>query len=243
MIEASRVTYGGIDCIVVRDPERPPQLAVVLCHGFGASGEDLIGLAQPLLQMVGARANELALVFPAAVLSLEERGMPGGRAWWWIDLDRLLNFPSPETLREFRCERPEGMNEATLKMCALVAEVQQEWNLTAKQLVIGGFSQGSMIAVDTAVSMPDPPAGLVLYSSALICEPEWAAAVGKLKNTKIIQSHGRRDPILHLSQGQALRDALTAAGCEPKYLEFSGFHEIHPAAISATGDLLKSLLK
>lgn len=242
MIEASREVYGGLDCIVVRDPEQPPQLTVVLCHGFGASGEDLIGLAQPLVQMLGPQAGDVAFVFPAAVLDLEERGMPGGRAWWWIDLDRLLNLPSPETLRAFRCDRPVGMQEATAKMCALVADIQQEWKLSAKKLVIGGFSQGSMIAVDTALTMPEPPGGLVLYSSALICEPEWTAGVSKLRNTKIIQSHGRRDPILHLSQGQALRDVLTAAGCEPKYLEFNGFHEIHPAAINATGDLLKSLL-
>lgn len=242
MIEASRANYGGLDCIVIRDADRPPQLAVVLCHGFGASGEDLVGLAQPLLQLVGARANDLALVFPAAVLSLEERGMPGGRAWWWIDLDRLLNLPSPETLREFRHDRPEGMQAATARLCALVGEIRQEWNLTSQQLVIGGFSQGSMIAFDAALTLPEPPAGLVLYSSALICEPEWTASASQLRGTKIIQSHGRRDPILHLSQGQALRDVLIAAGCEPKYLEFNGFHEIHPAAINATVDLLKSLL-
>jgi phospholipase/carboxylesterase len=242
MIEASRATYGGIDCIVVRDSEKPPQLAVILCHGFGASGEDLIGLAQPFVQLLGSRASDVAFVFPAAVMSLDERGMPGGRAWWWIDLDRLLNFPTPETLRAFRCDRPEGMREATEKVCALVAEIRQNWNLSAQQIVLGGFSQGSMVALDAAVTMPEPPAGLVLYSSALICEPEWTEAVKKLKSTKIIQSHGRRDSVLHISQGQALRDVLTAAGCDLKYLEFNGYHEIHPAAISATAELLKSLL-
>jgi phospholipase/carboxylesterase len=109
-------------------------------------------------------------------------------------------------------------------------------------LVLGGFSQGSMIAIDAALSLPQPPAGLVIYSGALICEPEWTERAARLAGTKIIQAHGRRDPILHISQGQALRDALLAAGCHPKYLEFNGFHEIHPVAITATADLLRNLL-
>ena len=41
---------------------------------------------------------------------------------------------------------------------------------------------------------------------------------------------------------QALRDVLIAGGCDPKYLEFNGFHEIHPVAINATADLLRNLL-
>ncbi len=235
-------SYGGLDCIVVRSEKKDPQLAVVLCHGFGASGEDLLGLAEPLLQLVGERAEEIAVIFPAGVLALDDRGLPGGRAWWWIDLDRLLNQPTPETLHAFRTVRPTGMSAAAAMVCLLVAEVQQQWNLNPSQIVLGGFSQGSMIATDVAMTLPEPPAGLIIYSGALICEAEWKERAARLANTKIVQSHGRRDPILHISQGAALRDALTAAGCQPKYLEFNGFHEIHPSAIMATAELLRSLL-
>jgi len=123
-----------------------------------------------------------------------------------------------------------------------VTEIQQECNLKPQQTVLGGFSQGSMIATDVAMSLPTPPAALIIYSGALICESEWTTGAAKLKDTKIIQSHGRRDPILHVSQGLALRDMLTAEGCTVKYLEFAGMHEIHPAAITATADLLRNLL-
>jgi phospholipase/carboxylesterase len=239
---AAAASYGGLDCVVVRSAEKEPQLAVVLCHGFGASGEDLLGLAEPLLQMVGDRAEEIAVIFPAAVLALDDRGLPGGRAWWWIDLDRLLNQPTPEVVHEFRSVRPPGMTEATAMVCELVAEVQQQWNLKPSQIVLGGFSQGSMIATDVAMTLPEPPAGLIIYSGALICEAEWKERAARLASTKIVQSHGRRDPILHISQGTALRDVLTAAGCQPKYLEFNGFHEIHPAAVTATAELLRNLL-
>lgn len=239
---AAAATYGGLDCVVVRSAVTEPKLALVLCHGFGASGEDLLGLAEPLLQMVGERAEEIAVIFPAGVLSLDDRGLPGGRAWWWIDLDRLLNQPTPEIMREFRSVRPAGMTEATAMVCQLVSEVQQQFQLKPAQIVLGGFSQGSMIATDVAMTLPEPPAGLIIYSGALICESDWKERAARLASTKIVQSHGRRDPILHISQGMALRDVFTAAGCQPKYLEFNGFHEIHPAAVTATAELLKSLL-
>jgi phospholipase/carboxylesterase len=242
MMQMRDAQFGGLDCIVVRAHDAEPKLACILCHGFGATGEDLIGLADPLLQLCGDRREEVALVFPAAVMSLDDRGLPGGRAWWWIDLDRLLNNPTPETLRGFRCDRPEGMKEASEKLQQAVQAIQQEWKLTPEQTILGGFSQGSMIAVDAALSLSTPPAGLIIYSGALICEKEWSAAASRLASTKIIQSHGRHDPILHISQGRALKDMLTTAGCTPKYLDFAGQHEIHPAAIMATAELIKSLL-
>ncbi|WP_425617658.1 alpha/beta hydrolase [Anatilimnocola sp. NA78] len=230
--------FGGLDCVVVRSKTQQPKLVCVLCHGFGASGEDLVGLAEPILQRCGDEREEIALVFPAAPLSLEDRGMPGGRAWWWIDLERLLNLPTPETLQRFRRDRPEGMTVATTQLMQLVADLRHEWSLTAQQVVLGGFSQGSMVATDASLSLPEPPAALIVFSGALVSETDWVPRMKGLAKTKILQSHGRRDPILPYFQAEALRDQLTAAGCEVKFLEFAGFHEIHPAAIQAAADLL-----
>jgi phospholipase/carboxylesterase len=240
-MNVSEATFGDLACLVVRSDSAAPKVACILCHGFGAMGDDLLGLAEPILQMCGDRREEIALVFPAGVLALEDHGNTYGQAWWWIDLDRLLNNPTPETMAAFRCERPAGMAEASAQLQRAVLEIQRDWNLPPQQVVLGGFSQGSMIALDAALSLPTPPGGLIIYSGALICEPDWRKQAARLAGTKIIQSHGRRDPILHISQGHALRDMLAAAGCAPKYLEFAGVHEIHPAAIVATAELLRSL--
>jgi phospholipase/carboxylesterase len=239
---AVEASFGALACVVVRSKTVTPRLAAVFCHGFGASGEDLVGLAEPILQRCGERREEMALIFPEAPLSLDERGLPGGRAWWWIDLERLLNQPTAELLHKFRSERPAGMNPASQQVVQLVADVRKEWNLAANQIVLGGFSQGSMVATDAALSLAEPPAGLIIYSGALVSEVSWSPNANKLAQAKILQSHGRRDPILHISQGEALRDLLGDAGCQVKYLEFNGFHEIHPAAIQATADLLLECL-
>lgn len=103
--------WGGLSCRVVHDlPDgQPPPLAVVLCHGFGAPGTDLVGLAQPLLMAEAVLAERAVFLFPVAPLDLAAQGMPGGRAWWLVDLERLINRPTPDLLDRFRRECPVGM--------------------------------------------------------------------------------------------------------------------------------------
>jgi len=75
--------WGGLKCQVVHDlaAGEKPSLAVVLCHGYGATGTDLVPLAQPVLTTAAAQARPKAvMIFPAAPLDLAEEGVPGGRA-------------------------------------------------------------------------------------------------------------------------------------------------------------------
>src|SRR5947207_7301835 len=103
-MRSDEVSWGGLTSQVVHDlaPGEQPALAVVLCHGYGASGTDLVPLAQPLLAAAAAGAKKPVLIFPAAPLDLTEQGMPGGRAWWPVDLDRLINRRTPELIDQFR---------------------------------------------------------------------------------------------------------------------------------------------
>src|SRR5262245_65483918 len=103
-MNVEKVALGALTSYVVQElpPGQSHRLAVVLCHGFGAVGADLVGLARPLLDASPAIAEQVAFIFPAGPLDLSNLGMPGGRAWWLIDLDRFLNRPTPELLDRFR---------------------------------------------------------------------------------------------------------------------------------------------
>src|SRR4051812_18780292 len=114
-MQSEKVTWGGLTTYMVHDlaDGQQPALAVVLCHGYGAPGTDLVGLGQPLLSSgTSDTRGKTVLIFPAAPLDLAEQGMPGGRAWWPVDLDRLINRRTPELLVQFRRACPEGMVEA-----------------------------------------------------------------------------------------------------------------------------------
>src|SRR5580704_832572 len=82
-----KVRIGSLDVVLAGGSDREgggDGPVVVLLHGFGAPGEDLVGLWRVMDVPQGTR-----FVFPAALLSLADEGFPAGRAWWRIDMMAL----------------------------------------------------------------------------------------------------------------------------------------------------------
>jgi phospholipase/carboxylesterase len=225
-----KTVFGGLTTYVVSElaPDERPELAVVLCHGFGATGRDLVGLVQPLAIIDPELVRRAVFLFPAGPLDLADFGIPYGRAWWMIDLDRLLNNPTPELLARFRREPPEGLAEARQMLAAMIDEACAELGLWPERLILGGFSQGSMVTTDLALRMAQGPAGLAILSGALINEREWRelAAARADRPLAVLQSHGRDDNILMYPQGIALRDLLVEVGHQVDFVPFTGGPEI-----------------
>lgn len=246
--QARRERLGPLDCVVVSphiadSPSESPKIAAlaVFCHGFGAGGDDLVGLAGELLQMA-ATDEPLMLVFPAAPLSLEEQGMPGGRAWWMLSVQRLISAMEEGRFEQIRAEVPDEIDAARQSLTAVIDAALDRCGLTSQQLLLGGFSQGAMLAVDTALrGLAEPPAQLCLYSGALICEQLWKPLVPRLKDTEIFQSHGRFDQILPLQTGVWLRDFLQSAPTSVDFVQFDGPHTIPSEALERTAAMLSRL--
>lgn len=243
-MQAFERTLGRLPCVVVDTvPEnRPADLAVVLCHGFGAPGTDLVGLGPELCQLAPGLVGRTRFVFPAAPLSLEEVGMPGARAWWHLDLDALNKAISGGEFRDQRKTSPDGLDEARELLTELVEAVESEWQLGPDKLVLGGFSQGSMIATDVALAMATPPAALCIWSGTLLCEDTWRARARARGPLRVFQSHGRTDPILPYTAAEWLRDLLTESGLNVDFLEFPGVHTIPKQAVERVASLLEDTL-
>src|SRR5262249_48023715 len=126
---------------------------IVLLHGFGAPADDLV----PLGQVLDVRAQ---FSFPAAPIDLGPQAF-GGRAWWMLDPDVCAH---PE--RDRSNEIPDGLAAAR-------ADVIERIGTVGGPLVLGGFSQGAMLACDVALHTERPLCGLVLLSATLIAAPEW----------------------------------------------------------------------
>ncbi len=237
-------TLGGLNCQVIsRVPAgKQPQLVVVLCHGFGAPGTDLVGIGDELLDCLPAVADRFEIIFPAAPLSLDHLGMWGGRAWWPIDMDELLGAMERGEFRNLSSRRPTGMTEARDHLLSLVNEVQLKTELPANKFILGGFSQGSMLAVEAALNGTAVPGGLCLWSSTLVCEPEWRANAGKLKGIPVLQSHGKQDQILPFEAAIWLRDLLIEAGAEMNFIEFRGPHTIPMPGLEGLAAMIQRLM-
>jgi phospholipase/carboxylesterase len=204
----------------------------VLLHGFGAPGDDLVPLA-------GALEGPVRFVFPEAPLSLG--GLYGdARAWWLLDLARLEDDQRRGVPRDRRDEVPEGLSEARAQVMRLLDQVQARFSVAAPALVLGGFSQGAMLALDVALHRDAPPAGLLLMSGTLIAEAAWQPRMASLAGVPVMLAHGRHDGLLPFSIAEVLRDRLTAAGADVDWQPFPGGHEIPASVLAAAGKLLRA---
>lgn len=240
--------FGPLDCIVV-DGGPEPTIPVVLCHGYGAPGHDLAGLSLEWTERLGDVAEKFRFVFPAAPNDLSELGMPGGRAWWPINMAKLAELAERNRPEELYDQHPPGLDEAREMLAATIGEVVDSVKKTTNdgeaqdanvRLVLGGFSQGAMLAMELSLRGPiEPPAALFQLSGTLICQDVWKPAAGRLADTDVFQSHGTADPILPFPAAEALRDLLLGAGVRVDFYPFHGPHTIEAGAVARTTELLR----
>jgi len=210
---------------------------VVLCHGFGAPGDDLVGLWR-----VFDVPGDVRIAFPEAPIALPSP-FPGmeSRAWWPIDMVALERAIASGEMRDLTGQEPPELEAAR---DALVGTLDAlESTLAPSRLVLGGFSQGAMLALDLALRTERPLAGLCLMSGSYLAAEKWAPRMATRAGLPVFQSHGRRDPILPFLLAERLRDDLVAAGLPVRFHPFAGAHEIPPGVVDDASAFLRDVLR
>jgi len=205
---------------------------VVLMHGFGAPGTDLVGLWRVL-----DVAHEVRFAFPEAPHEIP--GMPGARAWWTLDLGSAERVMA-EGPRSYASEIPAGMEDATDAVVAMLAAMQAELQVPDAALIIGGFSQGSMAACNAVFTREVSPAALVILSGTPVNLKAWEAGMRKPKRPAVFQSHGRQDPLLSFDAAEQLRDTMQAHGLRVRWSPFRGGHEIPQSVLDDLGGFVSN---
>jgi phospholipase/carboxylesterase len=209
--------------------------AVVLLHGFGAPGDDLVPLWEALAAPSGTR-----FVFPEGRLAIP---YGPGRAWWMIDLEKLQRDQAAGRMRDLSAETQPGLADARSRVTAFLDELEKRLDVAPRQLILGGFSQGAMLACDVALRTDRALAGLVLMSGTLLCKSEWTPLMGKRRGLAVLQSHGSGDPLLPFSLAEQLRALLVQAGVAVDWVPFKGGHEIPPIVLAKLSRFLTEVLK
>jgi len=238
-MHSQHTTYGGLNCQILSPRDEPPKALVVLCHGYGASGRDLAPLAAALATLTPA-ASQVRFLLPEAPLSLASLGLTSGRAWWHLDVAALQQrrLQTADWQQQLRQEAFPGLPAARRLLRNAIDIALQQAGLGYEALVLGGFSQGAMLTTDLALRLEEAPAGLAILSGTLTDEPSWTKLAARRQGLRVVQSHGRQDPILPYANAEALRDLLKAAGCEVQFLPFPGGHTIPEEALLAVSGLL-----
>jgi phospholipase/carboxylesterase len=211
---------------------------VILLHGYGAPGDDLVGLANFLIGPVGTR-----WIFPEAPLPLN-MGYGNARAWWLIDMARLEADRAAGRVRDLSSEVPRGLPQAREALEKWLSVLPSALSVDYRRTLIGGFSQGAMLTCDLVMRTSFPFAGLIQLSGSLLARQDWRPSVGKRAGLPVFQSHGTQDPILPYVMAERLRDELMAEGLTVNWNKFQGGHEIpEPILARLNGFVTKVLAK
>jgi phospholipase/carboxylesterase len=213
--------------------------AIVLCHGFGAPGDDLVPLARAVDAGRGVR-----WFFPEAPLEIDFGMGMTGRAWWPIDIERVSEMMMRGQRDALSRETPPGLFEARALLERTIDRLIERHGVVRSKLVVGGFSQGAMVATELSLFAAEPFAGLVVLSGTLLCRDRWSeAARAAAPGISALITHGRADPLLPFEGAEALRDVLAGAGAAVEWVPHGGAHEIPGAALDAFGRFARARLQ
>lgn len=236
---------GDLSCRIVSDlpAGSSAQLVVMLCHGFGAPGDDLVPLGSEILRARPDLCDRVAFVFPAAPIMLEQPLAFDSRAWWPLDMERLMIPSEDERAAYLRSHAPPLLPKACQKLESTRAVVQEQFQIGSTELIVGGFSQGAMLTTELALSCGEALAGLAVFSGTLLDGERWAKLAGEIPALRVIQSHGELDPILPFSNAEALYQMLIQHHHDVTFLPFPGVHTIPPQALQSLVELIDERLE
>ena len=208
-----------LDVVVVsemRDDERGGD-AVVVLHGWGAPGDDLVPLAEAL-----ARPGVRFFV-PAA--PLPEIG--GGRAWWHLDPDTRPPHAQTDALAPgFRPTPAVVASRSAVQ--GLLGTIVDRYAPATVALV--GFSQGAMLAIDVALSVAasGTPAvqRVVALSGVVLVDSVPALRSPPVTRPAFFLANGQQDPVVPFEGGSRAKALLEAHGFSVTWRPFAGGHEI-----------------
>lgn len=192
----------------------PDNKWVILFHGFGADAQDLASLSDAVITK-----KECNWLFPNGPLQVQIGPGFMGSAWWNIRLSDLTG--------DWALHRPDGMSSSIDKVLKMISGMKVPW----KDIILGGFSQGAMLATEIYLKAPDMPAGLISLSGTLISENEWKLEAPKRKGGKVFISHGQSDGVLPLKGSARLQSFFESFEIKTEFVSFSGGHEIPPQVI------------
>ena len=183
-----------------------PTAAVVLLHGYGASGDDLIGLAPYFAQAL----PQTVFYAPNAPHPWEGGGF-GGRQWFGLPgYDPVTMQRDPQRhVQTFRA-LVTGTAAAAGVLDTFLDQVLARHNLKPERLALLGFSQGTMMALHVGLRRPEPIAAILGYSGALTGADRLAREIRSKPPVAVI--HGSEDPVIPVKAITDIVETLTDLG-------------------------------
>jgi phospholipase/carboxylesterase len=204
----------------IRPAAREPQGALVLLHGRGADENDLfplLDLLDPERRLLGATARG-PLRLP-----------PGGAHWYAVE---RIGYPDPGTF-----------HSTYARLTAWLDGLLAEHGLDHDRLVLGGFSQGTVMSYALGLGAGRPePAGIMALSGFMPTVEGFELDLGDRSGLHVAIGHGTHDPVIGVGFARDARQRLESANADVTYEESPMGHQIDPRFLATLPDWMASLV-
>ncbi|MDX1583756.1 MAG: alpha/beta fold hydrolase [Thermoanaerobaculia bacterium] len=188
---------------------------VVLIHGRGADATDLA----PLADAIGGD-RPIRFVLPDAPRRFE--AAPGLElGYTWFD-----GYPP----------KPASLEPSRKRFTGFLDQVQRRYGVDDSRLLLCGFSQGALIALDAGLRREEEVAGVIALSGGIDKANLPPEAIRSRPD--ILMIHGTRDAAIPLSLARSTRALLEKAELDPEYHELRIGHEITNEAVELIEDFV-----
>ncbi len=187
--------------------DNPPLL--LLLHGVGSNEDDLLQLATHL--------PDNYLIVTARAPYTQAR-----TSFKWYDVD----FSSGRPVINY-----EQAQESRLLLKTFVEQLKTLHDFDHEKVIVGGFSQGAIMAYNLGITEPDIIHGVVVLSGRLIDEIKPKLGKAGENAAKILLIHGTQDRLLPLTYPRHAKEYLEARGYEIDYYEIEAGHTISGEAV------------
>ncbi len=194
------------------------QVSAIILHGYGASFNDLA----PLHKFLDPD-QKVNWYFVDGPFSVDIGMGMSGKAWFPIDMVKLQMYIQAQKFEEvFYHTDPSGLKEVSKQITSLINEIKTD----SQKVILGGFSQGSMVSTSVVLDSPGLIDGLLLLSSTIYDHKRFLNDAKSFKDLPILQSHGMFDPVLPFNMSQKLYEILSKQTDKIQFESFEGGHEI-----------------
>jgi phospholipase/carboxylesterase len=182
--------------------------------------------------------GEWTWIFPNGPQTVDIGYAMTGRAWFPISVEDLQKAMMTGQAKDYSTAQPPGLETIIESLGGLIEDLKKEHS----GLVLGGFSQGGMVASHLLAKAGSHLKGALLLSTVLLHQTKLQNSLEDVPGKPFLQSHGSQDSVLPVAQGMSLYQFLKKKGWQGRWAEFSGGHEIPAMVLNKSREFLKSLV-
>lgn len=219
----------GIDGVIEKHAPGEVGASVIWLHGLGADGSDFEGII-PYLGLPSSEGGAgIRFLFPnAPKIPVSVNGGMSMRAWYDVMDQRI----------EFRADLA-GMKHSARAVLSLV-EGEVARGIPRSRIIVGGFSQGGLVAAFAGHLSPQPLGGVMILSSYI--PAPFPVGEGQIPKS-FLMSHGTLDQVIPVSLGRKSCEWLIEAGWKGDFHEYEMAHSVCIEELSDIGRWITGVVR